>query len=318
MATIQKVNGISESSIQKVNGIAKGSIEELNTNTFPTASFLLDTYTGATVAYSLRQLSSTATNCITVVNSSGVGAIIGFSNGYVDTTAIANHCGTGVGIITRWYNQAGTDADYDLLQSSTLAMPLVYDNGMNTINGKAAATFDGSTDRLVSVGSETINNNGDWYAVCVVRPHTHHNGSILNQDDPNTATRVRVAQYLRTHATSTATRSIIFNTAFAATAASSPTFTANTQIMHSGVSDYNGSTSATVQAFLNSTGGTVATRAGSPVSSAHQWAIGSNVHGGTPGAYFDGDVWEVILWAGTQSADQSAIETEIDTYYSIP
>ena len=71
---------------------------------------ILDTYTGATVAYSLRRLSSSYTGALIRVreDSGNTQTDIGYdSNGDLDTAAIASHCGANNGYIVKWYDQSG-------------------------------------------------------------------------------------------------------------------------------------------------------------------------------------------------------------------
>ena len=112
------------------------------------STLLLDTYTGAAGAYSLRLLSSTYTgDAINVWNGTSY-ADIGFNNGQLDTTALATHCGSNDGFIRYWYDQSGNTND--AAQATTANMPKIYDGttGVVTENGKPAVQFDGSNDEL--------------------------------------------------------------------------------------------------------------------------------------------------------------------------
>ena len=81
------------------------------------AALLLDTYTGAAAAYSLRKLRTAyAGSAIRVRRSSdNAEADIGFTaGGDLDTTALLAHTGTGgsdIGYITKWYDQSGNTRD---------------------------------------------------------------------------------------------------------------------------------------------------------------------------------------------------------------
>ena len=94
-----------------------------------------------------------------IQNSSGTNLDVGFSSGYVDTSAIASHVGSGDGRVTIWYDQSGNGRD--ISQASTSAMPRVYIAGTaQNINGKLSAYFDGG-DRLVSAAVSL--HSGDCY-----------------------------------------------------------------------------------------------------------------------------------------------------------
>ena len=97
-----------------------------------TLTTLLDQYSGATAAYSLRKLRNAYSgNCI-IVRRDGASPgsqAIGFNaSGELDTTAIFSFCGSNNGFVTRWYDQSGNSND--LVQNSTTAQPKIY-NGSN-------------------------------------------------------------------------------------------------------------------------------------------------------------------------------------------
>jgi len=120
------------------------------------ANLLLDTYTGAASAYSLRKLRTLYTgDAVEVYNGSSY-ADIGFSNDELDTTALAAHCGSNDGFVSKWYDQAGSN---DAVQTNTANMPKIYDGstGVVTENGKPAVQFDGSDDVLNGSSINPIN-----------------------------------------------------------------------------------------------------------------------------------------------------------------
>jgi hypothetical protein len=195
-------------------------------------------------------------------------------------------------------------------------MPKLYIGGaLNNVNSKLAANFDGN-DRLVT-GQVNLH-SGPWYCTSAVKIGSSlaSNMQIWNQDDANTATRVRIAQYLRTHTSATA-RSVMFNTSIANFAnTASPTLSINTQYQ---ISAYVDTSASQIKSFVNSTNANSATSfTGTAATGTHETAMGSDVHGSTPGTYFNGDIQELLMWPSAQSSNRSAIESDVDTYYSIP
>jgi len=97
---------------------------------------LLDTYSGAAACYSLRLMRTAYTgDAVEVYNGSSY-ADIGFNVfGELDTVALAAHCGSNDGFVSKWYDQAGSN---DLTQTTTGQMPKIYDgtDGVETENGK--------------------------------------------------------------------------------------------------------------------------------------------------------------------------------------
>ena len=75
----------------------------------PPAALLLDTYTGASAAYSLRLLRTAYTgNCIRVRRSSdNAEQDFAFVSNDLDTASLLTFCGVGNGFVTTWYDQSG-------------------------------------------------------------------------------------------------------------------------------------------------------------------------------------------------------------------
>lgn len=127
----------------------------------PPAAKMLDTFSGATAAYSLRLLSNSYSgNCVTVRrDSDNLDANIGFSGGALDTSALAAHCGSANGFVATWFDQSGNSRNAAQLTDSR--QPKIYDGttGVMTENGKPALQFDGTDDFLdLSLGALNINN----------------------------------------------------------------------------------------------------------------------------------------------------------------
>ena len=118
-------------------------------------SLLLDEYSGAAAAYSLRKLSGTYSgNAVKVRRASDNAELnIGFSGGELDTSAIATHCGSSDGFVSVWYDQSSNSNN--ATQSTAASQPKIYDgtNGVVTENGKPAIQFDGSNDNLAAASA---------------------------------------------------------------------------------------------------------------------------------------------------------------------
>ena len=120
----------------------------------PPAALLLDTYTGASAAYSLRLLRTAYTgNCIRVRRSSdNAEQNIGFVSNDLDTASLLTFCGVGNGFVTTWYDQSGNA--YNTIQTTAANQPqIVLSGAMLTTNGKNSIKFDGSNDFLATTGT---------------------------------------------------------------------------------------------------------------------------------------------------------------------
>jgi len=105
-------------------------------------ALLLDSYPGASVAYSFRLLSSSYTGAAIRVRRSTDNAEqdINFAAGVLDTSALLTFCGSGNGFISRWYDQSGNTKDN--IQSSLSSQPrIVLSGNLETINLKPAVDY---------------------------------------------------------------------------------------------------------------------------------------------------------------------------------
>jgi hypothetical protein len=130
-----------------------GSASATSNTITPIAAFtgLLDTYSGASVAYSLRRLSTSYTGNLIRVRRSSDNTEQNFgydSNNVLDTAAILTFCGAGNGFVTTWYDQSGNANN--ATQSTAANQPQIVSSGaMLTTNGKNSMSFDGSNDGFI-------------------------------------------------------------------------------------------------------------------------------------------------------------------------
>jgi len=124
-----------------------------NTVTVTTSGLLLDIYTNAAVAYSVRQLRVSYTGpAIRVRRSSdNVEQDIYFDvNGNLNTSALTSFCSGTNGFITTWYDQSGNARN--ATQTTAANQPQIVSSGsvLNNINGLPTIQFDGINDNLAS------------------------------------------------------------------------------------------------------------------------------------------------------------------------
>ena len=104
-----------------------------------TSSLLLDSYSGAAAAYSLRKLTSTYTGDAIRVRRSSDNAEqnIGFDgSGNLNTVALLAFVGSGNGFVTTWYDQSGNGRN--ATQTTAANQPFIVNSGsLYTLNGKA-------------------------------------------------------------------------------------------------------------------------------------------------------------------------------------
>lgn len=121
------------------------------------AARLLDTFSGAAAAYSLRLLSNSYSgNAVKVRRASDNAELdIGFSSGELDTSALTTHCGSSDGFVVTWYDQSSSN---NATQSTTANQPKIYDGttGVVTKNEKPAMTTGFLTNTFGSAISQPI------------------------------------------------------------------------------------------------------------------------------------------------------------------
>ncbi len=124
---------------------------------------LLDTYTGATAAYSLRKLRTAYSgNAITVRRSSdNTSQNIGFdANGNLDTASLLSFVGAGNGFVSVWYDQSGNGNN--AAQTTAGYQPQIVSAGaVLLINSKPSIKLDGVDDEFVL--NSSINSNASTY-----------------------------------------------------------------------------------------------------------------------------------------------------------
>lgn len=108
---------------------------------------LLDTYTGATAAYSVRKLRNAYSGSAIRVrrSSDNTEQDIGFdTNGNLDESALTTFVGAGNGFVTTWYDQSGNG--HNLAQSTALNQPQIVGSGtVLKRNSKPILQTDGNS-----------------------------------------------------------------------------------------------------------------------------------------------------------------------------
>jgi hypothetical protein len=108
---------------------------------------LLDTYSGAAAAYSLRKLSTTYTGSAIRVrrSSDNTETDIGFSGANLDTSSLTSFCSGTDGFVTTWYDQSGNSRN--ALNTTAANQPQIVSSGsVLTTNGKPAIKWSGGSN----------------------------------------------------------------------------------------------------------------------------------------------------------------------------
>jgi len=294
------------------SGTTATGIIALDITTQPTDfTGLLDTYSGAAAAYSLRQLSSSYSGSAIRVRRSSDNAEqdIGFASNELDTTALTAFCGAGNGFVTTWYDQSGNSND--ATQTTAASQPQIVSSGsVITENGKPSVQFDGSNDFVQhaaisgSAFSGFAVSSGIYTAFGAVISSRKNLGAftqngyvVLYGDDSPTntffgqtrdGTTFQISQF--TNGPTTQQLISLINDSFG--------IGSSTQTLYQN----------NVQKATNSTYNPIS------YSVTNQYCIGAD---NSTGNFLNGKIQEVILYTSNQMSNTNGINNNINDFYSI-
>jgi len=281
---------------------------------------LLDQYPNAAAAYSVRKLRSAYTGSAIRVrrSSDNTEQDIGFTAlGNLDTSSLLSFVGTGGtdnGFVTTWYDQSGNARN--ATQSTAANQPQIVSSGSVILDNTKPTIFWNGGQRL-SLASDTMTNGIGYFSSFSV--------SKLND---NTSSTPRWLSLISTGTSTTASR-ILFgknglnlivaggrrlDTDSFIGATSSTTYTLN-RVLNSNILNY---ISSKLDIYINSSSVASSTtfHSGGNVSAtnAQTQQIGSD---GSGGQNWLGNMQEMIFYTSDQSSNRTAIETNINNFYSI-
>lgn len=273
----------------------------------PAFSFLLDTYSGAAAAYSLRKLRSAYSgNCIRVRRSSdNTEQNIGFVNNVLDTASLLTFVGAGNGFVTTWYDQSGNGLNSSM--STAISQPRIVNAGVLDVkNVKAGFRFDGSNDYLTRAALTALN-SGNTYSIFSVSANetTGVFGDVINTN--NGSSRLNIAVDTRTTggfyriATLTNTGGTGYATNLPALDGST-----NQRLQTVVVNGFN------IAGWKNGVAGSTDTYTG--IYANNQFDIGAYL--GVP-RYLNGYIQELVIYPSNQTTNRTGIESNINSYYTI-
>jgi hypothetical protein len=281
----------------------------------PSANLLLDQYSGAAGAYSLRKLRTAYTGSAIRVRRSNDNSEqdIGFTaNGDLDTASLKTFVGANSGFVTTWYDQS-TNAR-NATQTTAANQPRVVNAGtVERITGEPSMFFDGTNDHL---RNDALSND------------------FTGQDKPGSFFSVLNKTNTNTGATVSGLGSSLSNTPFIAANAFSSTsqfafqirdnslanitidatvnYAANTNYLYSTIT-----TGTNVSFFINSTDRTpVINNVDVSNLTLDRSAIAA-LPRTTTISFYGGYISENIIYSSNQSSNRTGIETNINSYYGI-
>ena len=250
---------------------------------------LLDTYSGAAAAYSLRQLSSTYSGDAIVVRraSDNTTQSIGFVNNELDTATLESFCSGTDGFVTTWYDQSGNGND--AAQASAASQPKIVSAGSTILeNGKATLEFNG-TSMFLQASSVNVPQPTSYFITYRYNNFSSDlyndlsDGNVSRQLNDNTG-----GGYVRAFAGSSFSSSILGSN--------------NQELRYSLFNGLNSALAINGSSAQTGNAGTLAIQ---------------NMNIGKSGFYMDGKIQEFVIYPTNQSSNRTGIETNINSHYSI-
>jgi len=262
----------------------------------PAVSLLLDTYTGAATAYSLRKLRSAYTGAAIRVrrSSDNTETDIGFVSNVLDTTTLSTFCGVGNGFVTTWYDQSGNSRN--LMSISSIYQPRIIISGVLQLFGtKPSIYWDGV--------SQNFQNN----SFVISQPNTYF--LPMQATANNTGTRV----FIDSTTVAGSERNVIYkNSGGFYTIDAGNTLISTTPFT---------TIKTLLTGLFNTTASFLYLNSSAIISNSNAGA--RPMRGLQVGSYsptelvLQGYIPEVIVYNSNQSTNRTAIESNINSYYSI-
>jgi len=284
---------------------------------------VLDYYPNATVAYSLRKLTSNYTGSAIKVRESGgdTEADIGFrSDGSLNELDLLNHCGSNSGYIVEWYDQSGNGTGLRELTDSATYQPIIVNSGTIVTSGGNPAiewTAAGEQDlQNTSLGWGTVTAQTTFQVLTFSNTSlnsSHAYMRTISVSDASTSDYLLANNWIPPHRSNQTSGLDIYGVTGADIV--SDTIDWNNQALltaiHTGtaISGFNNGTAfATNQGAANVLDCTMV-----------EMALGmqTNSDVGAGDSHFAGTMQEVIIYNSDKTSDRIAIEINQNNYYNI-
>ena len=288
---------------------------------------LLDSFPTAELALSLRKLDKDYTgNCITIQKDNGDTSNVAFSGNYLDTAAVKTFCGTGAGDSCRvrvWFDQSGNARNPR--QNTAASQPLIMINGaLNYENGEIVLNFRAAMEIPSSQSSFNFlhNQSGNGTIFTIAKfgntsdPNTF---SFLLDNSQGSGSNVGITIFYddRSSVSRNNSHNISIARGFSGTENLTVNFTENNRIAANQIQ--------LVYSRVNPNNATAANRAKGAINGGAEYGNNTNAltasnNNATYNLSVGGDLFfgqELIIYAADKSSDKSAIEGNINRFYSI-
>ena len=270
---------------------------------------LLDEYSGAAAAYSLRQLRGSYTgDAIRVRRASDNDELeIAFVNNELDTASLTTFCSGTDGFVTTWYDQSGNG--YDATQATAASQPQIVSSGSVILeNGNASVQFDGANDffPIDSVASTFSGEDIPMSRIFVISFTSVQGSNFFSFGSTSSTLALKHLEL------STVRYNLLYRTA---SGSSKSTNFSPLKLSQQLLAEYNEGTTTNV--FLDSVNKISNFNIDLASIDLNLATIGSLRRTTSNILFFNGKMQEFILYPSSQSSNRTGIETNINSYYGI-
>lgn len=274
----------------------------------PTPSFF-DQFGTPAAAYSLRDLSGSNPNVIEVRRSLD-NAVQDFTASEITDGSLTTWVGAGNdGFIRTWYDQAGAN---DATQTTAANQPKIVNSGAVVLeNSLPAVDFDGVNDVIPT--SNLFNSVTSYSGFFVSKKNATNTFGCLISGFDSFASFNYIFQFNDDGRISSALSGLLYNVTYQTNTGNySTSLELNINLFNGALSNPNEN-----KLFKNSVAQTFTPNNANEVNQLKigitQTTIGARLNA----QHFSGKVSEIIIYDADKSADRTAIETNINDYYSI-
>jgi hypothetical protein len=276
---------------------------------------LLDLFPNAAAAYSLRKLRTAYTgNCIEVRRSSDNALQnIGFVNNRLDTASLLSFVGAGNGFVRTWYDQSGLNVN-PIATDNNRQPQIVGSGSVLTFNGKPNILFNGTSNGLLRSSLFNSVGHGNIFAIHKQTSQVTIEKAII-QDTVEGNGFTRAGIFYRNVAAGNQGLGIggrrITTDSFQAIGTQA---WSGNELLSTSLFQWQ---NALLESYINglSNGSRGFQAAGITSISTFDCAIGSNRD--YTAFFFNGTIKELVIFTTDQSANRTAIESNINSYYNI-
>ena len=271
-------------------------------------ALLLDTYSGAAAAYSLRKLSATYTGSAIRVRraSDNTEQDISFVDNELDTSALTTFCSGTNGFVKTWYDQSGNARN--ATQATAASQPQIVSSGSVILeNGKPSVQFDNSSDFMNTSPFSSLS-NASYFMVSQLNIGTGSGDfSYIFSTQGSSAPIQSLAKWQ--NVSSDANKRYVYD---------------GSASLRDGVNSLNQelaslffpTSSPYMNLYINNLSQTFNSTPSSALSPLNKY-ISIGRFDGAGVNFMDGKLQEFIVYASDQSSNRTGIETNINDFYSI-